>query len=158
MMGAVLTRLAEAGIDVPVAPAALGAYVPAVRSGNLVFTSGQLPMRGGSLVAAGTVGESVSLEDARLCAEQCAANALGALGSACDLDSVVRVVKLVCYVASAPGFTGQPGVADAASAVMLTAFGESGRHVREAVGVAALPLGAPVELSLVVEVLERANL
>lgn len=157
MMGAVLTRLAETGIDLPVAPHALGAYIPAVRSGNLVFTSGQLPTRDGQLVAAGTVGESVSPEDARLCAQQCAANALGALASACDLDSIVRVVKLVCYVASASGFTGQPDVADAASAVMLTAFGEAGRHVREAVGVAALPLGAPVELSLVVEVLDRAD-
>ena len=111
----------------------------------------------GNLVAAGTVGESVSVEDARLCAERCAVNALGALRSVCDLDAVVRVVKLVCYVASAPGFTGQPGVADAASAIMLTAFGEAGRHAREAVGVAALPLGAPVELSLVVEVLEQAD-
>lgn len=154
-MSTVLSRLAESGVFVPIAPPALGAYVPAVQSGALVFSSGQLPMRDGRLLATGVVGESVSVEDARLCAAQCASNALGALATVCDLDLVVRVVKLVCYVASAPGFTRQPAVVDAASEVMLTAFGEAGRHAREAIGVAALPLGAPVELSVIVEIAER---
>lgn len=136
----------------PEAPTAVGAYVPAVRSGHLVFTSGQLPWLEGELLARGTVGADVTPETAAACAERCALNALAAAASVCDLDSVTRVVKIVAYVASVPDFGGQPGVIDSASAVMVAAFGESGTHAREAVGVAALPLGAPVELSIVLQV------
>ena len=145
-------RLADKGMVLPEPPRAVGSYVPAVRSGRLVFTSGQVPLRDGALVATGVVGEGVSEGDARECARQCALNALAAAASVCDLDEAVRVVKVVGYVASAPGFTAQPSVVDAASEVIVTAFGETGRHAREAVGVSALPLGAPVEISLVLEV------
>lgn len=152
MMDSVFARLSAAGLSIPEAPAAVGAYVPAVRSGHLVFTSGQLPWLDGELLARGTVGADVTPETASACAERCALNALAAVSAVCDLDHVSRVVKIVGYVASAPGFGGQPGVLDSASAVMVAAFGESGTHAREAVGVAALPLGAPVELSLVLQV------
>lgn len=151
MSEGVRSRLAEAGHVIPQPAVALGAYVPAARAGDLVFTSGQLPMREGSLLAAGIVPSDVDPSVARACAAQCALNALAAASSVCDLDDVVRVVKLTGYVASAQGFTAQPAVIDGASDVMLLAFGETGRHAREAVGVAALPLGAPVELSLVLQ-------
>lgn len=151
MTSSVSDRLAAAGMTLPVPAVALGAYVPAVRTGDLVFTSGQVPMRDGALIATGHVGADVDADTACECARQCALNALGAAATVCDLDSVARVVKLVGYVASAPDFSGQPGVIDAASQVMAAAFGEAGRHAREAVGVAALPLGAPVELSVVLE-------
>jgi len=145
-------RLAQAGLQLPVPPVPVGAYVPAVRSGALVFTSGQIPMRDGSLVATGRVGGDVSVDEGRRCAVQCVLNALAAASTVCDLDEVERVVKVVGYVSSDPGFTGQPGVIDAASDVILAAYTDAGRHAREAVGVAALPLGAPVEVSLVLEV------
>lgn len=150
--GAVAGRLASAGFELPEPAAAVGSYVPAVRAGDLVFTSGQLPVRGGELLAAGVVPSEVESEYATTCAAQCALNALAAASTVCDLDTVVRVVKLVGYVASAPGFGGQPGVINGASEVVRAAFGEAGTHAREAVGVAALPLGAPVEVSLVLEV------
>jgi len=152
MPGTVASRLTVAGLALPAPAAAVGAYVPAVRAGSLVFTSGQLPMREGQLLASGVVGADVTPEDAASCAGQCALNALAAASSVCDLDAVVRVVKLVGYVASVPDFGGQPAVINGASAVMLAAFGDAGAHAREAVGVAALPLGAPVEVSLVLEV------
>lgn len=152
MSADVAARLAEAGLELPPAPVALGAYVPAVRAGNLVFTSGQLPMRAGTLMETGHVGADVDPERARACARQCALNALAAVSTVCELVDVVRVVKLVGYVASASGFIAQPSVIDGASAVMQAAFGEAGAHAREAVGVAELPLGAPVEISLVLEV------
>ncbi|MBN1192442.1 MAG: RidA family protein [Coriobacteriia bacterium] len=148
MYGKVASRLLAAGFEIPAAPIALGAYVPAVRIGDMVFTSGQLPMLGGELLAEGVLGEDVDLELAARCAAQCALNALAAASTVCELERVVGVAKLVGYVASAPGFTAQPAVIDGASAVMREAFGEQGRHAREAVGVAALPLGAPVEVSL----------
>ena len=144
-------RLGEAGYALPPAPRALGSYVPAVRAGDLVFTSGQLPLRDGSLLASGHVGAEVTPEIARECASVCALNALAAASTVCDLDSVVRVVKVTGYVASASGFVGQPSVVDGASAVMLAAFGEAGRHARAAVGVVSLPLGAPVEVEIVLE-------
>lgn len=147
----VAARLAAAGLELPSGPAALGDYVPAVRSGSLVFTSGQLPMRADTLIVAGTVGADVGPDVARACASQCALNALAAASTVCDLDRVIRVVKVTGYVASAPGFTAQPAVVDGASSVMSSAFGEAGRHARAAVGVAALPLGAPVEVELVLE-------
>lgn len=145
-------RLADAGLALPPGPAALGMYVPAVRTGDLVFTSGQLPMADGVLLSTGLVGADVSAEDARRAAERCALNALAAASTVCDLDTVTRVVKLTGYVASASGFTAQPGVIDGASGVLALAFGDAGTHAREAVGVAALPLGAAVEVSLVLEV------
>jgi len=148
---AVAQRLAAAGFELPEGPAALGDYVPAVRSGSLVFTSGQLPMVAGSLLATGLVGAEVDTTTAHACAARCALNALAAASTVCDLDDVVRVVKLTGYVASAVGFTAQPGVVNGASAVMGVAFGAAGRHARAAVGVASLPLGAPVEVEIVLE-------
>lgn len=147
----VAERLARAGHVLPAPAAPVGAYVPAVRSGSLVFTSGQIPIRDGVPMAVGIVGASVSEEAARECAVQCVLNALAAASTVCDLDEVVRVVKLTGYVASASGFTAQPRVIDAASELLVSGFGDAGRHAREAVGVAALPLGAPVEISLVLE-------
>ena len=145
-------RLTAAGHTLPAPTAPVGAYVPAVRSGNLVFTSGQIPVRGGEVMASGAVGGGVSEETARECAVQCVLNALAAASTVCDLDAVTRVVKLTGYVASAPGFHAQPRVIDAASELLVDAFGEAGRHAREAVGVAGLPLGVPVEVALVLEV------
>ncbi len=151
-MSSVSDRLAEAGHDLPQAAVALGAYVPAVRTGSLVFTSGQLPVRDGELLASGVVGAEVDVDLARMCAERCALNALGAAATVCDLDAVERVVKVTGSVASAPGFTAQPAVVDGASGLLALAFGDRGRHAREAVGVTALPLGAPVEVAIVLEV------
>lgn len=152
MNSLVVERLLAEGLELPVPAAALGAYVPAVRTGNLVFTSGQLPVRAGELLERGRVGDDVSADAAVSCARQCALNALAAASTVCDLDDVVRVVRLTGYVASAVDFSGQPGVIDGASGVLVLAFGEAGRHAREAIGVAALPLGAPVEVSVVLEV------
>ncbi|MDZ4179472.1 MAG: RidA family protein [Coriobacteriia bacterium] len=148
-MGAVAERLREAGMELPAAPAAVGLYVPATRVGDMVFTSGQLPFAEGSLMASGTVGADVSLEEAAECARRCALNALAAASIVCELDQVIGVAKLVGYVASAGDFTRQPAVIDGASEVMRVAFGAGGQHAREAVGVVALPLGAPVEVSIV---------
>lgn len=145
----VRSRLADAGMMLPPAPAALGDYVPATRAGSLVFTSGQLPFQDGALLAEGLVGADVDPELAARCAGIAVLNALAAASTVCDLDEVVGVVKLVGYVASVPSFTAQPSVLNAASACLITAFGEAGKHAREAIGVAALPLNAPVELSLV---------
>jgi enamine deaminase RidA (YjgF/YER057c/UK114 family) len=143
--------LAAAGMALPAAPGALGSYVPAVRTGTLVFTAGQLPLRDGALMATGAVGGELDTKSAAECARQCALNALAAASTVCDLDDVTRVVKVTGYVASAPGFTAQPAVLDGASAVVLAAFGDAGRHARAAVGVASLPMGAPVEVELVLE-------
>ncbi len=151
-MSRVGDRLAELGLALPDVVPPVAAYVPAVRSGALVWSSGQLPMVGGQLPATGLVGSDVTPEDAKDLARTCALNALAAVGSVVDLDSVVRVVKVVGFVASAPGFTGQPGVVNGASELLGEVFGEAGRHARSAVGVAVLPLGAPVEVEVVVEV------
>jgi enamine deaminase RidA (YjgF/YER057c/UK114 family) len=152
-MSAVEDRLAELGLSVPEVAAPVATYVPAVRSGAQVFTSGQLPMRSGELMATGKVGSEVSLEDAVECARQCALNAIAAVkGQIGDLDQVKRVVKVVCFVASAPDFTAQAQVANGASELLGTAFGDAGVHARSAVGVAVLPLGAPVEVEILVEV------
>ena len=155
-MKGIRERLAAADIALPAVPAPVGAYVAASRSGSLVFTSGQLPMNDGALIATGLVGEDVTLEIAFDCARQCALNALAAAATVCDLDDVVRVVKLVGYVASAQGFVQQPAVVNGASELLVLALGDAGRHAREAVGVAQLPLGAPVEVSLVLEVLPHS--
>jgi enamine deaminase RidA (YjgF/YER057c/UK114 family) len=146
-------RLAELGLTVPEVPKPVASYVPALRSGSQVFTSGQLPMRDGALITVGKVGGEVTAEQAVDCARQCALNALAAVASVVgDLSAVRRIVKVVVYVASTPDFTGQPGVANGASELLGSAFGDLGQHARSAVGVAVLPLDAPVEVELVVEV------
>jgi enamine deaminase RidA (YjgF/YER057c/UK114 family) len=150
-MSAVEDRLTELGLEVPVVPAPVAVYVPAVRSGSYVFTSGQLPLRDGQLMQTGKVGGEVSPEDAYDCARQCALNAIAAVKSQVgDLDSVVRVVKATVFVASTPDFTGQPAVANGASELFGAAFGDAGQHARSAVGVPVLPLDAPVEVELIV--------
>lgn len=152
-MSAVEDRLAALGHAVPEVVPPVAAYVPAVRSGGYVYTSGQLPMRDGSLLATGKVGDTVSSEEAKKLAEQCALNAIAAVKSVVgDLDKVVRIVKVVGFVASDPLFTGQPAVVNGASELLVAAFGELGRHARSAVGVAVLPLDAPVEVELIAEV------
>ena len=146
-------RLAELGLAVPEVAKPVAAYVPAVRTGSWIYTSGQLPMRDGQLMLTGKVGGEVSPEDAVRCAQQCALNALAAIRSVTgDLSAVVRVVKLVAYVASTPDFTGQPAVANGASELVGQVFGDAGQHARSAVGVPVLPLDAPVEIEMVVEV------
>jgi enamine deaminase RidA (YjgF/YER057c/UK114 family) len=146
-------RLAELGLSVPEVAAPVAAYVPAVRTGSYIYTSGQLPMRSGELITTGKVGAGVSPEEAYACAQQCALNCLAAVRSLTDdLGRVVRVVKVVAYVASAPDFTGQPGVANGASELIGQVFADAGSHARSAVGVSVLPLDAPVEVELVVEV------
>ena len=152
-LGAVESRLAELGLTVPDVAPPVAAYVPAVRTGSYVYTSGQLPMVGGALQATGKVGGEVTPEDAKALAATCALNAIAAVKSIVgDLDKVVRVVKVVGFVASVPEFTGQPGVINGASELLGAAFGEAGVHARSAVGVAVLPLDAPVEVEIVVEI------
>ncbi len=146
-------RLEALGLSVPDVPAPVAAYLPVVRSGNLVFTAGQLPLSEGRLLATGKVGGEVTVEEATACARQCALNAIAAVRSEVgELSRVTRVVKAVVFVASTPDFTGQPGVANGASELLGDVFGDAGRHVRSAVGVPVLPLDAPVEVELVVEV------
>jgi enamine deaminase RidA (YjgF/YER057c/UK114 family) len=145
-------RLKELGIELPVVVQPLGSYVPVVRSGNLVYTSGQLPMQDGTLVQSGKVGVEVAPERGKELARVCALNALAAIDSLVGIDSVTKVVKVVGFVASAAGFNGQPGVLNGASDLLAEVFGDAGVHARSAVGVAELPLNAPVEVELVVEV------
>lgn len=146
-------RIEELGLSIPEVPKPLAAYVPAVRSGSYVYTSGQLPTRDGTLLATGKVGGEVSVEDGTACAQQCALNAIAAVKSIVgDLSNVVRVVKVVAFVASTPDFTGQPKVANGASELIGKVFGDAGIHARSAVGAPALPLDAPVEVEMVVEV------
>ncbi|MEU7551717.1 RidA family protein [Streptomyces sp. NPDC044571] len=145
-------RLAAAGFTLPPAPAPVAVYVPAVLSGHYVHTSGQLPMVDGALPLTGKVGDGITQEQGKELARQCALNALAAISSvAGDLSAVKRVVKVVGFVASAPGFTGQPYVVNGASELFGTAFGDAGIHARSAVGVAVLPLDAPVEVEVTVE-------
>jgi enamine deaminase RidA (YjgF/YER057c/UK114 family) len=146
-------RLAEIGLSVPEVAKPVAAYIPAVRSGNHVFTSGQLPMRDGQLMLTGKVGGEVSQEEAVECAKQCGLNALAAVRAEVgDLSAIKRIVKVVAFVASTPDFTGQPLVANGVSELLGEVFGEAGRHARSAVGVSVLPLDAPVEVELIVEV------
>ncbi len=145
-------RLAELGLTLPTVVKPLAAYVPAVRTGNLVYTAGQLPLESGELVATGKVGAAVTPEAAKAAARVCALNALAAIDSLVGIDNVTRVVKVVGFVASAPGFNGQPGVVNGASEFLGEVFGEAGAHARSAVGVSELPLDAPVEVELIVEV------
>lgn len=148
----VFDRLVAAGIEVPPAPVPVGRYVPVIRVGSLVYTSGQLPVRDGILVAEGVVDISLSIEEAVECAKLCAVNCLVAASTVCELGESVHPVKLVGYVASTPDFTRHPAVIDGASEVIGIAFGQASAHAREAVGVVSLPLGAPVEVSLILAV------
>ena len=146
-------RLAELGIDLPPVAAPVAAYVPTVRSGNLVYTSGQLPFVAGVLPATGKVGAEVAAAEATQFARIAVLNALAAIAAEVgSLDRIRRVVKLVGFVASEPDFTGQPGVINGASELLGDIFGDAGKHARSAVGVAVLPLDAPVEIELIVEV------
>ncbi len=146
-------RIQELGITLPEVAKPAGAYVPAVQSGNLVFTAGQIPLVEGKLIATGKVGKEISVEEAKSIARVCALNAVAAIkGVVGDLDRVKKVVKVVGFVASAPEFTQQPAVINGASELLEQIFGDSGIHARSAVGVAVLPLDAPVEVELVVEI------
>ena len=145
-------KLADLGLELPNVATPAGAYVPAVISGNLVFTAGQIPLVDGVLMATGKVGSEISPEFAKEIAQRCALNALAAIKSVIgDLSRVKRVVKVVGFVASTPEFTGQPGVLNGASELLGKVFGDAGLHARSAVGVASLPLDAPVEVELIVE-------
>jgi enamine deaminase RidA (YjgF/YER057c/UK114 family) len=146
-------KLAELGLSVPEVAKPVAAYVPAVRTGSYVFTSGQLPMKSGELMTTGKVGGEVTQEEAVACAQQCALNAIAAVKAEIgDLSLVKRIVKVVAFVASTPDFTGQPQVANGASELFGKVFGDAGVHARSAVGVPVLPLDAPVEVEILVEV------
>lgn len=151
-------RLAELGITLPTVVPPLAAYQPTARTGDLVFTAGQLPARDGEMIATGKVGGEVTEEQGIECARQCALNALAAIAAEVgSLDAVTRVVKAVVFVASTPDFTGQPKVANGASELLGEVFGDAGQHARSAVGVSVLPLDVPVEVELIVEVAADAS-
>ncbi|MCE3555590.1 RidA family protein [Pseudonocardia sp. RS11V-5] len=145
-------RLTELGLELPTVAAPAGSYIPAKASGSLVFTAGQVPFVDGKLPKTGKVGAEVTAEEAKDLARICALNALAAVDALVGLDNVKGVVKVVGFVASAPGFGGQPGVINGASDLLAEVFGDSGTHARSAVGVAELPIDAPVEVELIVEV------
>jgi enamine deaminase RidA (YjgF/YER057c/UK114 family) len=145
-------KLEALGLELPVAAAPLAAYVPAVRTGKLVFTAGQLPMVNGAIPLTGKVGAEVSVEQAKELAEVCALNALAALNLVADVDDVARIVRVVGYVNGAPGFVNQPAVINGASELLLALWGDvNGKHARSALGVAELPLNSPVEVELTFE-------
>lgn len=148
----VSARLGQLGIELPEVVKPVATYVPAVRSGNLVYTAGQLPIQVGKLAAVGKVGADVTVEQGQALARICALNALAAIDSLVGIDAVTQVVKVVGFVASAPGFNGQPGVINGASDLLAEVFGDHGAHARSAVGVCELPRDAPVEVELVVEI------
>lgn len=146
-------RLRELGYELPEVATPAGSYIPATRSGNLIFTAGQVPFVNGELERTGKVGGSVTPEQAHDAARTCALNALAAAAAeAGGLDNIAGVVKVVGFVASAEGFTGQPGVINGASDLLGEVFGDAGLHARSAVGVAELPLGAPVEVEMILEI------
>ena len=151
-MTEVRAKLAELGLALPVAAKPVAAYVPAIRTGNIVFTAGQLPMVDGALAKTGKVGGEISIEEAKKLAEVCALNALAAVETVADVNKIVRVVRVVGYVNGVAGFTQQPAVINGASELFLSIWGEAGKHARSALGVAELPLNAPVEVELTVEV------
>jgi enamine deaminase RidA (YjgF/YER057c/UK114 family) len=151
-MSLVREKLAQKGLTLPVASKPLAAYVPAVRTGNIVFTAGQLPMVDGAIAKAGKVGADVTVEEAYELARICAVNALAAVELVAPVDSVVRVVRIVCYVNGAPGFVSHPAVANGASELFMHIWGDAGVAARSAIGVAELPLNSPVEVELTVEV------
>jgi len=145
-------KLAELGLTLPTAAAPVAAYVPAVKSGNLVFTAGQLPVVDGKIVIAGKVGQEVTPEQATGMAQICALNALAAISLVADIDQIHRVVRVGGFVNGVPGFTAIPAVVNGASELLIKLFGEvNGKHARTAVGVAELPLNAPVEVEMIVE-------
>ena len=146
-------RLAELGLTLPPVATPAGSYVPALRTGMLVYTAGQLPLTDGKLLATGKVGGAVTAEEAVALARVCALNALAAAAaSAGGLSAITRIIKVTGFVASAPGFTGQPQVVNGASDLLTEVFGDAGKHARSAVGVAVLPMDAPVEVELIAEV------
>jgi enamine deaminase RidA (YjgF/YER057c/UK114 family) len=146
-------KLSALGLTLPTAAVPVAAYVPAVKSGNLVFTAGQLPVIDGKLVKEGKVGSDVTAEDAKELAQICALNALAAISLVADLDQIERVVRVGGFVNCAPGFIAIPGVVNGASELLIQVFGvANGKHARTAVGVAELPLNAPVEIELIVEI------
>jgi enamine deaminase RidA (YjgF/YER057c/UK114 family) len=145
-------RLGELGITLPQVPPPAGAYVPARRSGSFVYTAGQVPLADGKMAAKGKVGAEIDAEQAYDLARLCALNAIAAVDALVGIDAITGIVKVVGFVASAPGFTAQPKVINGASDLLGEVFGEAGRHARSAVGVAELPMGAPVEVELIVEV------
>jgi enamine deaminase RidA (YjgF/YER057c/UK114 family) len=147
-------KLAEMGLELPAVTPPLAAYIPAVQTGQHVYVSGQVPMVDGKLPVTGKVGGEVSPEQAKELAARCALNALAAVDALVGLERIVKVVKVVGFVASAEGFTGQPGVINGASEFFQAVLGEAGRHARSAVGVAELPMGAPVEVECIVEISE----
>ena len=151
MHGSLEGRLKNLGYELPTVPCPAGSYVPAARAGSLLFTAGQLPLREGRLTYIGKVGGDVSTEEAKEAARLCAINALAAVKAEAGLENVRRIVKVTGYVASAAGFNDQPGVMNGASDLLGELFGDKGLHARTAVGVAELPLDAPVEVELVVE-------
>ena len=148
----VRAKLAERGLTLPVATKPLAAYVPAVRTGNIVFTAGQLPMIDCAISKTGKVGSDITVEEAYELAKICAINALAAVELVAPVDSIVKVVRIVCYVNGAPGFVSQPAVANGASELFMHIWGEAGVAARSALGVAELPLNSPVEVELTVEV------
>ena len=152
-MSAPSERLAELGLTLPPVPVPQAAYVPAIRTGNYVYVSGQLPIVDGKLQAVGKVGDRVGAEEAAVLARLCALNGLAAAASvAGGLDAITRIVKVTGFVASVPSFTGQPAVINGASEFFIEVFGEAGRHARSAIGLAVLPLDSPVEVELIAEV------
>ena len=148
----VRAKLAERGLVLPVASKPIAAYVPAVRTGNIVFTAGQLPMVDGKIAREGKVGSDITVEEATALAEICALNALSAIELVAPVDSIVKVVRLVCYVNGAPGFISQSAVANGASELFLHIWGDAGVAARSSIGVAELPLNSPIEVELTVEV------
>jgi enamine deaminase RidA (YjgF/YER057c/UK114 family) len=148
----VRAKLAELGLTLPVAAKPVAAYVPAIRTGNLVFTAGQLPLVNGEMAGTGKVGGEVTVEEAKKLAEICALNCLAAVETVADVNKIIKVVRVVGYVNGIAGFTTQPAVVNGASELYLHIWGEAGKHARSAVGIAELPLNAPVEIELTVEI------
>jgi enamine deaminase RidA (YjgF/YER057c/UK114 family) len=145
-------KLSQLGLQVPIAAKPVAAYVPAARTGNLVFTAGQLPLVDGQMVAVGKVGGDVDVEQAKKLAEICALNCLAAVETIVPIEKIVRIIRVVGYVNGVSGFTNQPAVINGASELFLNIWGDLGKHARSAVGVAELPLNAPVEIELTVEI------
>jgi enamine deaminase RidA (YjgF/YER057c/UK114 family) len=150
----VRAKLAELGLALPVAAKPVAAYVPAIRTGNLVFTAGQLPLVDGAIPSTGKVGAMVSVDEAKRLAQFCALNALAAVETVADVNKIVKVVRVVGYVNGKPGFISQPAVVNGASELYLHIWGEAGKHARSAIGVAELPLDAPVEVEGIFELFE----
>lgn len=147
----VRAKLAELGLEIPVAAKPIAAYVPAVRTGNLVFTAGQLPLVDGKISLTGKVGGEVTVEEAKALAQICALNCLGAVETVANVDDIVKIVRVVGYVNGVAGFINQPAVVNGVSELFLHIWGEEGKHARSAVGIAELPMDSPVEVELTVE-------